>query len=153
MKDPGLRQRQGQGVINGPMNPALQGRPMGVSSGMQPQPPHMGQGPQGQHNGPRAPQHMPYGPGQPNNGMSPSYGSSSNERHWYDKIVDVIVGEDGPDTKYALICGQCFAHNGLALPQEIEDIRKLFYFAASDVFVRLSADWTSFNQLVPFFLY
>ncbi|KAF9128271.1 hypothetical protein BGW39_005215 [Mortierella sp. 14UC] len=123
MMDPGLRQRQGQGVMNGPMNPALQGRPVGVSSGMQSQPPHMGPGPQGQSNGPRAPQQMPYGPGQPNHGMPPSYGSPSNERHWYDKIVDVIVGEEGPDTKYALICQQCFAHNGLALPQEIEDIQ------------------------------
>ncbi|KAF9094023.1 hypothetical protein BGX29_009700 [Mortierella sp. GBA35] len=123
MMDPGLRQRQGQGVSNGPMNPALQGRPMGVSSGMQPQPPHMGQGPHGHPNAPRGPQQMPYGPGQPNHAMPPPYGSSSNERHWYDKIVDVIVGEEGPDSKYALICGQCFAHNGLALPQEIEDIQ------------------------------
>ncbi|KAF9541844.1 hypothetical protein EC957_002614 [Mortierella hygrophila] len=123
MLDPGLRQRQGQGVMNGPMNPALQGRPMGVSSGMQPQPHHMGQGPQGHPNGPRAPQQTPFGPGHPNHAMSPPYGYPNNERHWYDKIVDVIVGEEGPDTKYALICGQCFAHNGLALPQEIEDIQ------------------------------
>ncbi|KAG0377637.1 hypothetical protein BGX24_005740 [Mortierella sp. AD032] len=140
--DPGLRQRQGQGVMNGPMNPALQGRPLGVSSGMQPQP-HMGQGPQGQLNGPRAPQQMPYGPGQPNHAMPSPYGSPSNERHWYDKIVDVIVGEEGPDTKYALICGQCFAHNGLALPQEIEDIQyvcpKCNFFNASRRKTRLAA--------------
>ncbi|KAF8944203.1 hypothetical protein BGZ47_004534 [Haplosporangium gracile] len=143
MIDPGLRQRQGQNVINGPMNPALQGRSMGMSSGMQSQPPHMGQRPQGYHNGPRAPDQMPYGPGQPNHAMSPPYGSLSNERHWYDKIVDVIVGEEGPDTKYALICGQCFAHNGLALPQEIEDIQytcpKCNFFNASRRKTRLAA--------------
>ncbi|KAK5828069.1 hypothetical protein F5H01DRAFT_332848 [Linnemannia elongata] len=142
MMDPGLRQRQGQGVTNGPMNPALQGRPMGVSSGMQPQPPHLGQGPQGHPNGPRAQQQMPFGPGQPNHAMSP-YGSPSNQRHWYDKIVDVIVGEEGPDTKYALICGQCFAHNGLALPQEIEDIQyvcpKCNFFNPSRRKTRLAA--------------
>ncbi|KAF9907816.1 hypothetical protein EC991_010508 [Linnemannia zychae] len=141
MMDPGLRQRQGQGVMNGPMNPAHQGRPMGMSSGMQPS--LMGPGSQGQPNGPRAPQQMPYGPGQPNHGMAPSYGPPSNERHWYDKIVDVIVGEEGPDTKYALICQQCFAHNGLALPQEIEDIQyvcpKCNFFNPSRRKTRLAA--------------
>ncbi|RUS33488.1 hypothetical protein BC938DRAFT_471451, partial [Jimgerdemannia flammicorona] len=44
------------------------------------------------------------------------------ERYWYEKLVDLIVGEDGPETKYALICNQCFAHNGLVLPQEVDDI-------------------------------
>lgn len=134
--------------MNGPMNPALQGRPMGVSSGAQPQPPHMGQGPQGHPNGLRAPQQMPFGTGQPNHAMSPPYGSPSNERHWYDKIVDVIVGEEGPDTKYALICGQCFAHNGLALPQEIEDIRKssCSVVLLLDTFTKLTVIGTDFNQ-------
>ncbi|KAI9022302.1 hypothetical protein CLU79DRAFT_860637 [Phycomyces nitens] len=42
---------------------------------------------------------------------------------WYDKLVDALVGEDAPETKYALICGHCFAHNGLALAQEIETIQ------------------------------
>ena len=46
------------------------------------------------------------------------------ERHWYDKLVDVIVGDEGPDTKYALICENCFAHNGLALAQELDDVRE-----------------------------
>ena len=111
MMDPGLRQRQGQGVVN------EQGRPAGVSSGVQP--PHNSQGPQ---NGPYG-QRPPFNPNL-NNGRPHPYGPPSNERHWYDKIVDVIVGDEGPETKYALICGQCFTHNGLALPQEIEDIRK-----------------------------
>ncbi|KAG0170881.1 hypothetical protein DFQ28_002174 [Apophysomyces sp. BC1034] len=42
---------------------------------------------------------------------------------WYDKIVDALVGDEGPETKYALICNHCFAHNGLALPQEIDMIQ------------------------------
>ena len=46
------------------------------------------------------------------------------ERQWYDKLVDALVGEEGPETKYALICRHCFMHNGLVLPQEIDYIRK-----------------------------
>ncbi|KAH8553561.1 hypothetical protein BGW37DRAFT_549483 [Umbelopsis sp. PMI_123] len=45
------------------------------------------------------------------------------ERQWYDKLVDALVGEDGPETKYALICNHCSTHNGLVLPQEIETIQ------------------------------
>ncbi|KAJ2960797.1 hypothetical protein NQZ79_g3814 [Umbelopsis isabellina] len=45
------------------------------------------------------------------------------QREWYDKLVDAIVGEDGPETKYALICNHCSTHNGLVLPQEIETIQ------------------------------
>ncbi|KAG0033463.1 hypothetical protein BGZ81_008416 [Podila clonocystis] len=133
--DPGLRQRSGLGVTNsqggllgmGPHGQEQgqgQGRPMGMSSGMQP--------PGGNMHTPRGPQgHFPPQPnyqnqqsnhGHPGRGSSP-YGSSNTEKHWYDKIVDVIVGDEGPDTKYALICGQCFAHNGLALPQEIDVIQ------------------------------
>jgi hypothetical protein len=94
---------------------------MGASSGMQQQP-HTGQGPQNVPRGPQGP--YPQQPPYQNSAKPSPYGSSNNERHWYDKIVDVIVGDEGPDTKYALICGQCYAHNGLALPQEIDDIRK-----------------------------
>ncbi|KAG0337626.1 hypothetical protein BG004_007566 [Podila humilis] len=45
------------------------------------------------------------------------------QRHWYDKIVDVIVGDEGPESRYALICSKCYVHNGLVLPQEIDDIQ------------------------------
>ncbi|KAG2226123.1 hypothetical protein INT45_011740, partial [Circinella minor] len=45
------------------------------------------------------------------------------ERQWYDKLVDALVGEEGPETKYALICRHCFMHNGLVLPQEIDYIQ------------------------------
>lgn len=47
------------------------------------------------------------------------------ERHWYDRLVDVIVGENeaSPNSKYALICEKCSNHNGLALPSEIDEIQ------------------------------
>ncbi|KAK9703475.1 hypothetical protein K7432_010706 [Basidiobolus ranarum] len=63
----------------------------------------------------------------PANGITPpqipSNQSNNQSRNWYDKIVDVIVGEEEPNTKFALICKNCFAHNGLALPNEIDDIQ------------------------------
>lgn len=125
MMDPGLRQRQGLGVTNSEGVPIGQ-RPLGPPSGVHLQ--HPAHGPQGLRGpqGPYGPSQQPFGPGQPrhNNAMPPPYGASHNEKHWYDRIVDVIVGDEGPETKYALICAQCFAHNGLALPHEIEDIRK-----------------------------
>lgn len=38
---------------------------------------------------------------------------------WLDKVLDAVVGEsDGPQHKYALICEECFTHNGLALPAD-----------------------------------
>ncbi|KAI8855024.1 hypothetical protein BC829DRAFT_379023 [Chytridium lagenaria] len=42
----------------------------------------------------------------------------SGTRNWYDKVVDAIIGDEGPQQKYALICQQCFEHNGLVLPDE-----------------------------------
>ncbi|ORX39639.1 hypothetical protein BD324DRAFT_614439 [Kockovaella imperatae] len=38
------------------------------------------------------------------------------EKRWYDRVVDSILGEDpaqGAQSKYALVCGECFRHNGL----------------------------------------
>jgi hypothetical protein len=48
----------------------------------------------------------------------------SQPQQWYDKLVDALVGDVGPETKYALICTHCYAHNGLVLPQEVDNIRK-----------------------------
>ncbi|KAI8967678.1 hypothetical protein BDF20DRAFT_206080 [Mycotypha africana] len=42
---------------------------------------------------------------------------------WYDKLIDALVGDIGPETKYALICIHCYAHNGLILPQEVDTIQ------------------------------
>ncbi|RKP12579.1 hypothetical protein BJ684DRAFT_307, partial [Piptocephalis cylindrospora] len=57
---------------------------------------------------------------------SPTQMTSPPERQWYDKLVDLIVGEEAVNAethKYALICGRCYAHNGLVLPDEIETIQ------------------------------
>ncbi|CAO3653922.1 unnamed protein product [Mucor hiemalis] len=45
------------------------------------------------------------------------------QQQWYDKVVDALVGDSGPETKYALICTHCYAHNGLVLPQEVDEIQ------------------------------
>ncbi|KAG0255067.1 hypothetical protein BG011_005336 [Mortierella polycephala] len=141
MMDPGLRHRQGQGAMN------AQGIPMGQGRAQNQQQSPAGHGSPNAPRGPQGPypqQQQPFNPGQPYaNAMPPQYGSYSTEKHWYDKIVDVIVGDEGPDTKYALICGRCFAHNGLALPQEIDDIQyvcpKCNFFNASRRKTRLAA--------------
>uniref|UniRef100_A0A8D0GKJ7 Endoplasmic reticulum junction formation protein lunapark n=1 Tax=Sphenodon punctatus TaxID=8508 RepID=A0A8D0GKJ7_SPHPU len=41
------------------------------------------------------------------------------ERGALDRIVEYLVG-DGPQNRYALICQQCFSHNGMALKEEFE---------------------------------
>lgn len=46
----------------------------------------------------------------------------------FDKLADALLGvaaEDGtPNSKYALICAQCFAHNGLVVREEFDTIRE-----------------------------
>ncbi|KAJ1935106.1 hypothetical protein FBU59_005489, partial [Linderina macrospora] len=49
--------------------------------------------------------------------------SESEPRPWLDKLVEGLVGETGPQEKYALICRHCFAHNGLVLPDEVNVIQ------------------------------
>lgn len=41
------------------------------------------------------------------------------ERGTVDRLVEYMVG-DGPQNRYALICKQCFSHNGMALKEEFE---------------------------------
>ncbi|KAJ1989976.1 hypothetical protein GGI25_003264 [Coemansia spiralis] len=49
---------------------------------------------------------------------------SGASRPWLDKLVDQLVGDVGSEEdKYALICRHCYAHNGLVLEEEIEDIQ------------------------------
>ncbi|MBN3326397.1 LNP protein, partial [Atractosteus spatula] len=43
------------------------------------------------------------------------------ERSSMDRIIEYLVG-DGPQNRYALICQQCFSHNGMALKEEFEYI-------------------------------
>ncbi|KAI8094048.1 hypothetical protein BDF21DRAFT_86995 [Thamnidium elegans] len=45
------------------------------------------------------------------------------EPQWYDKIIDALVGDAGPETKYALICAHCFNHNGLVAKEEFDTIQ------------------------------
>ncbi|KAI8082906.1 uncharacterized protein BX664DRAFT_339387 [Halteromyces radiatus] len=75
---------------------------------------------------------------QPNN-VHPNNGPSTNpmvqplqayqkepiqeSKSWIDRLVDALLGADGPETKYALICNHCFTHNGLILPDEVETIQ------------------------------
>ncbi|KAF5283876.1 hypothetical protein FQA39_LY04696 [Lamprigera yunnana] len=41
------------------------------------------------------------------------------ERTFFDKMVDYLVG-DGPSNRYALICKNCFGHNGMAFRDEVD---------------------------------
>lgn len=43
------------------------------------------------------------------------------ERGVADRVIEYLVG-DGPQNRYALICQQCFSHNGMALREEFEYI-------------------------------
>lgn len=43
------------------------------------------------------------------------------ERGVMDKLIELLVG-DGPQNRYALVCQQCFSHNGMALKEEFEYI-------------------------------
>ncbi|VEU22621.1 DEKNAAC103348 [Brettanomyces naardenensis] len=44
----------------------------------------------------------------------------AHDRDVYGGIMNLVLGEDemGPDRRYALICGRCLQHNGLAPPGE-----------------------------------
>ncbi|XP_067368890.1 endoplasmic reticulum junction formation protein lunapark-B isoform X2 [Channa argus] len=41
------------------------------------------------------------------------------DRGAMDRVIEYLVG-DGPQNRYALICQQCFSHNGMALKEEYE---------------------------------
>ncbi|KAJ3109083.1 hypothetical protein HDU97_009201 [Phlyctochytrium planicorne] len=73
--------------------------------------------------GPNSP--LPGGPqattplSQPGSPSLTQFGTpNSGKKYWYDKVVEAIIGEEGPQQKYALICQQCFEHNGLVLPED-----------------------------------
>jgi endoplasmic reticulum junction formation protein lunapark len=42
---------------------------------------------------------------------------------WMDRFMDALIGDDSRNQKYALICSQCFNHNGLATPELFETVR------------------------------
>lgn len=43
----------------------------------------------------------------------------SKDRGMVDKLLEYLIG-DGPQNKYALICQNCFSHNGMAMKEEFE---------------------------------
>lgn len=66
---------------------------------------------------------IPYSPG-PGLGMRPPGPPLARpilprERSAVDRVIEYLVG-DGPQNRYALICQQCFSHNGMALKEEFE---------------------------------
>ncbi|XP_058981074.1 endoplasmic reticulum junction formation protein lunapark-A-like [Musca domestica] len=44
---------------------------------------------------------------------------NQNEKGVFEKIVDVLIG-DGPGDRFAMICKECYAHNGMALKEDFE---------------------------------
>uniref|UniRef100_A0A2M4ASJ5 Endoplasmic reticulum junction formation protein lunapark n=2 Tax=Anopheles triannulatus TaxID=58253 RepID=A0A2M4ASJ5_9DIPT len=42
-----------------------------------------------------------------------------NDKSVVEKMVDYLVG-DGPNNRFAMICSECFMHNGMALKEEYE---------------------------------
>ncbi|KAI8370125.1 hypothetical protein EDC96DRAFT_440112 [Choanephora cucurbitarum] len=62
-------------------------------------------------------------PMQPTPRMQPILPPTRTEPQWYDRIVDALVGDVGPETKYALICNHCYSHNGLVMKEEFDTIQ------------------------------
>lgn len=46
------------------------------------------------------------------------------QKQWFDKIADALLGEDvdSSNSKFALICENCFNHNGLVREAEFDDM-------------------------------
>ncbi|XP_051753168.1 endoplasmic reticulum junction formation protein lunapark-B isoform X2 [Ctenopharyngodon idella] len=113
------------GLVPGPMTPG--GTPLRTAPGG---PPEKGlAGSVASPSQAETPQHMmrrsmnPYSPG-PESGMRPPGPPLARpilprERSAVDRVIEYLVG-DGPQNRYALICQQCFSHNGMALKEEFE---------------------------------
>ncbi|GAA5873890.1 hypothetical protein JCM8547_008632 [Rhodosporidiobolus lusitaniae] len=75
-----------------------------------------------QHRGPASQSFPP--PGAP---LPPQAPSTPQPRTFMDKFADALLGvapEDvSPNSKYALICGRCFNHNGLVPPEDFDYIQ------------------------------
>ncbi|KZS96441.1 hypothetical protein SISNIDRAFT_463924 [Sistotremastrum niveocremeum HHB9708] len=91
----------------------LRQRPQGAASASRPNPP------------------TPINPNTPvrPNGFPPSLSPAPQplpppRKQWYDKVADALLGEDdassGAHSRYALICQNCFSHNGLVRESEWE---------------------------------
>lgn len=42
---------------------------------------------------------------------------------WMDRFMDALIGDDSRNQKYALICSQCFNHNGLVPPEAFQNFK------------------------------
>lgn len=107
---------------------------------------------QPQQQGPVRPGVTPYGPRAGAQGIQPrnlmvtpqinGYGTPQGpplprpilprERGITDRLLEYLVG-DGPQNRYALICRNCFSHNGMALKEEFEylDFRCCYCYAVN----------------------
>jgi endoplasmic reticulum junction formation protein lunapark len=64
--------------------------------------------------------------------LAPQRPLPSPRRQWYDKLADVLLGDDGLEksenfpasSRYALICRNCFTHNGLVKESMWEEARE-----------------------------
>lgn len=55
--------------------------------------------------------------------MSPPRRQHPPTPTWMDRFMDALIGDDSRNQKYALICAQCFNHNGLATAEAFESVR------------------------------
>ncbi|XP_076016488.1 endoplasmic reticulum junction formation protein lunapark-B isoform X2 [Genypterus blacodes] len=113
---PGQEIRQ-RGV---PMRPMPMGTPAGMA--MSPIPGGRPGGPGGTPGGPgsfTAPGGPPERSGMHPPGPPLARPILPRDRGAVDRVIEYLVG-DGPQNRYALICQQCFSHNGMALKEEFE---------------------------------
>eukprot|EP00835_Amoeboradix_gromovi_P003004 NODE_185_length_15706_cov_0.275902.p4 type:complete len:282 gc:universal NODE_185_length_15706_cov_0.275902:7820-6975(-) len=47
--------------------------------------------------------------------------NDNNKSTFLDRVLDKIVGEEEFENKFALICARCHTHNGLCLPERVND--------------------------------
>lgn len=66
------------------------------------------------------------------------------ERTYFERVVEYVVG-DGPANRFALICSSCDSHNGMALKEEFEYLRKFFLPQTRQLF---SVQFYKFGLLV-----
>ncbi|KAF5358639.1 hypothetical protein D9758_007708 [Tetrapyrgos nigripes] len=52
---------------------------------------------------------------------SPAPQLTPPRKQWFDKLADVVLGDDDQSARYALICEKCFSHNGLVKESVWED--------------------------------
>ncbi|GAA5908260.1 hypothetical protein JCM6882_006786 [Rhodosporidiobolus microsporus] len=75
-----------------------------------------------QSRGPQPPSAFPAPPGP----IPPPQSPGTPHRTFMDKFADALLGvspEEMSPNKYALICGRCFAHNGLVPPEQFDFVQ------------------------------